>query len=873
MGNNSQPTKIFDRNSSRRITIGVIKSNMVDQRDILMVEGLKQAAKEQNVNLIVYCGGMIVSPNDIDLEAISIFDFVDKNRIDGLIIWTGNINWHASAEFTEKFVKKYNFLPVVSLETKVDGITSILWDDYNGMRDALIHLIEVHKYKRIGFIMGTSPIGMYHRYEAYINTLTEYGIPIDPKIIVDQENLYNYQDALEYAIHMDRSILVDQAALMNYEKSISIVENLWKAGIEALVCCNDLNTRTISRVVKSRNLPMIPMVGFDDDLESRADNPALTTVRPPIFEMGKRAIEVMIDKIKGLQTPETESLPCSLIVRQSCGCSCSSLVKENLYKERVQLYLIQSRIENINALEFEKLVKSLVSIPDDIDSTWSEKLQKAFWIDLHEDNGAFTECLNNLFNYSQNKKHIEVYEDIIIIMNCLADFFIEKDLIDYYRVKRLLHQGAALIADMQVRTETSKRLMQTQKHFDIITFLQIIGNTYDIDEIMAKITNILKQFRIFSCYLSLYENGGVSTEKARLILAYNENGPIEISQDACVYPSKLLIPEGVLPYNKRLQFVLKPLVFRKRKIGFILFEDALDDTSEYERLTQAISNALYIAILINELRSKAQELIKANSELESAFSLLKENHQKLIISDKMASLGRLTAGIAHEMNTPLAAVRTSLKEFGQLIKEYEESIGNSSVLPEDHRLIAEDMRKCLKLAIQSAEKSAGFIKGIKAQTTNMNTSNFQFFNVANVISDTLSVLNFALRKGNCKLITNIDNSIELYGDPNKFVQMATNLVINAVDACKPVGGNISIILENTGDGYAKITFQDTGCGIPEEIKPRIFDPMFTTKPFGEGTGLGLSIVHDIVDEFDGSINVESQKGLTSFYVLLPIKQK
>ena len=873
MSNNSEPTTEFKENSSRRITIGVIKSNMVDQRDILMVEGLKKAAKEKDVNLIVYCGGMIVTPNDIDIQATAIFDFVDTNRIDGLIIWTGNINWHASTEFTESFVKKYNFLPVVSLETKIDGVTSILWDDYKGMRDALIHLIEVHKYKRIGFVMGTSPIGLYNRYEAYIQTLTEYGIPIDPNLIIDQETLYNYKDALEYAIHMDRSILVEQAILNNHDESTRVVENLWGAGIESLVCCNDLNARTVSEVLKKRNLPLIPMVGFDDDLESRAGNPALTTVRPPIIEMGERAIEVIIAKIEGLQTPETESLPCSLIVRQSCGCSCSSVMKENLYKERVQLYLTQSNIENINVFEFEKVVKSFVPVSDDIDTSWTEKLQKAFFDDLEEDNGAFTDCLSTLFNFSPSKKHIEVFQDIIIVMNCLADFYIKNDLLDYYRVKKLLHQGAALIADMQVRTEMSKRLKQTQKYFDLIMFSQLISNTYDIDEIMAKITHILKQFRIFSCYLSVFENGGVSTDKARLILAYNEDGNIEISQDACVYPSKLLVPEGVLPHYKCFQFILKPLVFRKRKIGFILFEDALDDTSEYERLTQSISNALYIAILVDELKSKAQELIKANSELESAFSLLKENHQKLIISEKMASLGRLTAGIAHEMNTPLAAVRTSLKEFGQLIQEYEESIGNSSVLPEDHRLIAEDMRKCLKLAIQSAEKSAGFIKGIKAQTTNMNTSNFQVFNVANVISDTLSVLEFALRKGNCKMTTNIDNSIELYGDPNKFVQIATNLVINSVDACKTDGGNISIILENNGDGFAKITFQDTGCGIPEEIRTRIFDPMFTTKPFGEGTGLGLSIVHDLVDEFNGNINVESQKGLTSFFIFLPIKQK
>ena len=157
------------------------------------------------------------------------------------------------------------------------------------------------------------------------------------------------------------------------------------------------------------------------------------------------------------------------------------------------------------------------------------------------------------------------------------------------------------------------------------------------------------------------------------------------------------------------------------------------------------------------------------------------------------------------MNTPLVSVRTSLKELSDFIHEYNESIGNLSVLPEDHRLIKEDMIRCLKLATQSAEKSAGFIKAINSQTTNASASNFQLFNVAQVIKEALTVLEFAIRKGNCRLITNFDNSINLYGDPNKLAQVATNIVINSIDACEPDGGTITILIENNG------------CGLPSSL--------------------------------------------------------
>jgi DNA-binding LacI/PurR family transcriptional regulator len=200
----------------------------------------------------------------------------------------------------------------------------------------------------------TATLSVYHRYEAYIETLTEYGIPIDPKLIIDQETLFNYQNVIQYAVYMDRSIFVEQGIIDNFEKSTRVIENLCGAGIEALACCNDLNARTVNRILKARNLPTIPMVGFDDDPESRAGNPALTTVRPPIYEMGKRAVEVTIAKINGLITPETETMPCSLIVRQSCGCTCSPVMKEDSYKGRLKQYLIPQDLDDINAENFEK---------------------------------------------------------------------------------------------------------------------------------------------------------------------------------------------------------------------------------------------------------------------------------------------------------------------------------------------------------------------------------------------------------------------------------------------------------------------------------------------------------------------------------------
>lgn len=833
-----------------RPTIGVIKNNIVGHRGILLSQGLKYLAKEKDVNLIIYSGGLI----NKDVEATRIYDFVDKNNFDGLIIWTGDINWFCSQEKTINFVKRYSFLPVVSLEIKIDGITSIMWDDYNGMRDAIIHLIEVHNYKRIAFIHGPSEhAGVTLRYKAYLDTLMEYGIAIDHTIIIDQLQLYNY------------------------EESVRLLEYFLVDGVEAIVSINDYNIRVLNRIIKDKSLPAIPMVGFDDDIESSASNPTLTSVHPPLYEIGKRAIEVILAKMKGEHTSETESLPCNMVLRQSCGCQCISVMKENLYKEKVELYLSKLDIKNINAEEFVSIIKNTIkntiTIPDDIDADWADILLRAFFDEVYKSNDEnFIDYLEKYVAHSSGRKHIDIIQDFIIIMHFFLDAFHQKNNFDWYKAKKLLRQAAVLIGDMMMRVEISKRIQKDLRHYDVISFTRDVTKAFYIGELVEKLIQELKMFGVASCYLSIYENDGESTDKARLILAYNEKERIEINPEFAVFPSVQLIPDGILSYDKRFEFVLNPLHFLNRQIGFVLFEDTLDDPSEYQLLSRIISNALNSVKMIEDLEGKSLEVIKTNKELESAYLSLTENQQKLLISEKMASLGRLTAGIAHEMNTPLASLRTSLKELDELIDEYIISIGNPQVMPEDHRLIAADMSKYLKLADQAVQKSAGFIKGIKAQTSNMNVINSQLFNAADVISDALAILEFVLKKGNCTLTTELNNSIRLYGDPNSLVQVVTNMVMNSIDACKQNGGEISIALINAGDGFAKLTIKDTGCGIPEEILSRIFDPMFTTKPFGESTGLGLSIVHDLVNHFKGNISVESQEGLTSFVIILPVSQ-
>lgn len=262
-------------------------------------------------------------------------------------------------------------------------------------------------------------------------------------------------------------------------------------------------------------------------------------------------------------------------------------------------------------------------------------------------------------------------------------------------------------------------------------------------------------------------------------------------------------------------------------------------------------------------------LAERNKELEEAHDALQQQQKKLIISEKMASIGRLTAGIAHEMNTPLAAVRTALNEVSALVEEYGNAIGDPEINDDDHLEIVKELRNALSLANKSAERASGFVRGIKSQTRDLAAHQRTNFNAVTVVQEALLLLSHALRDAKCtSRFERSADVVMLHGSPGRLAQVITNLTTNAIDAlASKGGGEIVVELKPAGD-FVELRVSDNGTGIPQEILTKIFDPMFTTKPFGSGTGLGLSILHDIVhSDFGGSIEVKSVVGEGTTFIM------
>jgi signal transduction histidine kinase len=345
--------------------------------------------------------------------------------------------------------------------------------------------------------------------------------------------------------------------------------------------------------------------------------------------------------------------------------------------------------------------------------------------------------------------------------------------------------------------------------------------------------------------------------------------------------------------------LLVPLIFKGDVLGLIAVGQkesgqffSADDRNFLHTLANqsalSIANALsYREIeelnssLEQKVEQRTQELANTNSklssslaQLEQAYRDLENSQDNLVRAEKMAALGRLTAGIAHEMNTPLGASLTAMKLLQELIDEYTTSIGDADVNDEDHRDIATEMAKTLKSTRDWVEKAASHIRSLKSHTRALHSGHEVEFSVLQAIEDTGMLVAHRLRLSECTLTTSYTavNPV-IKGDPGKLGQVLANLVVNSIDAYKAIsksGGEIRIAVHGD-DNELAIQVADDGSGIPTEHLSKIFDELFTTKPVGEGTGLGLSISHDIITNFfGGTISVESVVGQrTTFTLHLP----
>lgn len=268
---------------------------------------------------------------------------------------------------------------------------------------------------------------------------------------------------------------------------------------------------------------------------------------------------------------------------------------------------------------------------------------------------------------------------------------------------------------------------------------------------------------------------------------------------------------------------------------------------------------------------RTRELKQKNSELQDTLDKLKQMQKQVIVQEKMASLGSLVAGIAHEINTPIGAVssmydtlsRTLVKMQSVIEKSYPEEFRKSAQL----QSIFKGIEDANKVILSGTERVTTIVSRLRS-FARLDEAELKTVDIHEGIEDTLVLIHHDI-KHNIAIKKDFGDIPKISCYPGRLNQVFLNLLINSKQA---ITGNGTIsITTRADDKKVYITFQDDGSGIAPENQKKIFDPGFTTRGRGVGTGLGLSICYQIIQEHRGEIKVESEleKG-TTFEIILPL---
>ncbi len=299
--------------------------------------------------------------------------------------------------------------------------------------------------------------------------------------------------------------------------------------------------------------------------------------------------------------------------------------------------------------------------------------------------------------------------------------------------------------------------------------------------------------------------------------------------------------------------------------------------------------------VIDLIRGLEQQLVSQNQSLAQAYEKLKASQAQLVQSEKMASLGQMVAGVAHEINTPLGYVHNNLEmardaygKLSELNGAYDALFGLMQAPGASEADVAAQFAELQQLRAEfsdlypRADMESLFSDSLfglqQISEIVLNLKNFSRLDQAAVDNVDLNECVISALTIGKNVIKNKAEVVRDFGvlpkvscSPSQINQVFLNLVTNAVQA---IEGHGKILIKTLADEqYVHVVVRDNGKGIPQENLAKIFDPFFTTKPIGEGTGLGLSIVFGIVKDHGGHIQVKSEVGKgTAFCVSLPIQK-
>ena len=286
----------------------------------------------------------------------------------------------------------------------------------------------------------------------------------------------------------------------------------------------------------------------------------------------------------------------------------------------------------------------------------------------------------------------------------------------------------------------------------------------------------------------------------------------------------------------------------------------------------------YFHIEINTITSKGDFLgtlilLKDTTQHMQDIQTIQNKQDMLMEKERLASLGQLIGGISHNLKTPIMSISGAAEGLTDLINEYDASIGDPEVTPEDHHAIANDMREWISKIHSYTAYMSDIITAVKGQAVALSENENDEFTIDELVKRVNILMKHEIRNASLTLETNIEapSTTTLHGDVNSLVQVVNNLITNAIQSYNGKTNESITLTLKQDDNNLIISVADQGCGMPADVQEKLFKTMITTKG-KNGTGLGMFMSYSTIKgHFKGDITFTSEVGKgTTFNIIIPL---
>lgn len=696
-------------------TIGMLLHDMSEYHQAIW-SGVADTTREHDVNFITFAGAMLQDPRAFMGQGNILYDLATAESLDGLITVTTLGNFVPQEEL-EEFCYRYTPLPIVSIGVMLKNLPGVTVDNEKGLHDLLIHLIADHEYRRIAFIKGPEEnLEAKQRYQVYTDVLTSYDLPFDPALVVSGD--------------------------FTSESGIVAMKELLDRNVdfEAVLVSNDLMAFGALKVLQAQgiNIPeTVAVTGFDDLKESKYTIPPLTTVRQPIYELGCRAVEMILAQLQGEEIPQLETLPTALVVRRSCGCQDHAVMQAavELQGDHGDRPATHESFKLAFDARRQKLLTEMtqtIETPvESLDANWGERLLETFFTEVtNEASGAFLSTLEEILRrVMEAGGDIDVWQGLISVLRrhtlpCLADKRI------WLQAEDLWGQARVLIGEIGQQVQKYQQL-QARKQTQLLNKIgRALITTFDVKELLDVLAQELPRLGMPSCYLSLYENPETPTEWSRLMLTYNEadashpGGRIEVEPGGRRFPSRYLMPEGFLPQERQFNMVLEPLYFREDQIGFILFEVGPREGRVYETLRTQLSGALKGALLLQE-HARTQEVLALQPIIE----------QVMHVSKQLGNTSNELTKISNQMATEAEHTTQQAQTVSSNSQQINQVVHNISIAAKEKAVNLQEISHTVTQVTEIITKAVDVANAANTMMNSLGTHSRQIENIIGTITD------------------------------------------------------------------------------------------------------------------------------------------